>query len=227
MALEATGADPLPLLAPAPSAPLHLPPPAEVLSLELIDGRMLDYTLLGAPLQTAKLVCMYHHGVPASLVEAEPLGAAGGVLGVAVVAFDRSGMGGSTFNPGMTVASVADDASQLMDHLGLSSCVHIGESGGAPFAAAFAAAHPRRTQQVLLLAGLAATHGSENAKLLGGLNGMDRLSIKLSNSRLGVGWTINRIVKLVADVSGWGGGGEGQWLAGQWASGRAGGGQMG
>ena len=49
--------------------------------------------VMGCPLVEAHTVVMYHHGIPASLVEAEPIGEAGAQRGVAVVAFDRSGMG--------------------------------------------------------------------------------------------------------------------------------------
>lgn len=87
-------------------------------------------------------------GVPASLVEAEPLAAAAAPLGIAIVAFDRPGMGSSSPHAAMSVHSVAADAAALMSELGLQAAVQVGESGGAPYAAAFAALHPERTQQV-------------------------------------------------------------------------------
>lgn len=121
---------------------------SQVQSLALPDGRSLAYACLGAPLASARLACVYYHGVPACLVEAEPLAAAGAPLGVALVAFDRCGMGGSSPNPAMSLASVAEDVAQLMDRLGLQAAVQVGESGGAPYAAAFAVLHPERTQQV-------------------------------------------------------------------------------
>lgn len=63
----------------------------EVHTLALKDGRSLAYALMGAPIAGAAAVCIYHHGVPASLIEAEPIAAAAGPLGIAVVAFDRPG----------------------------------------------------------------------------------------------------------------------------------------
>ena len=75
-------------------ASLHTAPSSQepvVLSLTLQDGRTLAYALMGAPIEGAAAVCIYHHGVPASLVEAEPLAAAAAPLGIAVVAFDRPG----------------------------------------------------------------------------------------------------------------------------------------
>jgi pimeloyl-ACP methyl ester carboxylesterase len=174
--------------------------------LRLADGRTLAYASMGAPLATARLVCLYFHGVPASLVEAEPLAAAGLPLNIAVLAFDRpgesfvalvrivvrlctpllpsvetcgnaglfAGMGGSSFDPCMSISSVAADAAALMDHLQLSAAVQAGESGGAPYAAAFAALYPAWTQQLLLLAGLAATDGREHRSLRRSLHSMDR-----------------------------------------------------
>lgn len=56
---------------------------------DLRDGRQLAYRFYGVPLGQARAVCIYHHGIPASLVEAEPLGAAAEAAGVALVAFDR------------------------------------------------------------------------------------------------------------------------------------------
>lgn len=214
--------------------------------LPLEDGRTLAYTFYGAPMADAAAVCIYHHGVPASLVEAEPLGAAGETAGVAVVAFDRrwggsvagsavpcvgfwphilgarcccscmplsipplplrrhptppsSGMGESSFNPLMSIASVVDDARQLQDALNLPTAVHVGESGGAPYAAAFAALHPTRCQQLLLLAGLAATNGKQNRQLRRCLNPMDRFCMSLG--RVGGSHVINKFTKLAADVS--------------------------
>lgn len=106
-------------------------------------------------------------------------------------------MGESTFNPRMTMQTVIDDARQLQDALGLPAAVHVGESGGAPYAACFAATHPRRCAALLLLAGLAATHGSDGARLRRGLNSMDRICFNIG----AVAGPLNRFIKLAADVS--------------------------
>ncbi len=87
-----------------------------------------------------------------------------------------------------------------MDHLGLHSVVQVGESGGVPYAAACAALLPRRTQALLLLAGLAAVHGRENAVQLKSLSTMDRFSMNWA-ARLGGARLISHFVKLAADVS--------------------------
>lgn len=91
-----------------------------------------------------------------------------------------------------------------MDHLGLHSAVHIGESGGAPYAAACAALHSQRSQALLLLAGLAAVHGREHAGLRKSLSAMDRFSMNWA-ARLGGARLISHFVKLAADVSASGG----------------------
>lgn len=177
--------------------PVGSPGGPEVRHVLLHDGRRLAFACLGAPLTTARLQCIYYHGVPASLVEAEPLAAAAAPLGIAIVAFDRPGMGSSSPHAAMSVHSVAADAAALMSELGLQAAVQVGESGGAPYAAAFAALHPERTQQLLLLAGLGPTHGREHARLRRALNAMDRLS--MHGRRLGFSWTINSFVKMAAN----------------------------
>lgn len=91
-------------------------------------------------------------------------------------------------------------SSRSMDHLSLLSAVQVGESGGVPYVAAFAALHPQRTQALLLLAGLAAVHGSENASLRKCLSAMDRFSVNWA-ARLGGARLISHVVKLAADVS--------------------------
>ena len=187
------------------------PLPADVLTsnirhLTLSDGRTLSYAWTGAPAAGAAAVCVYHHGVPASLVEAEPFAAAAERAGVAVVAFDRAGMGESSCHRGASVASVVDDTRQLMDALGLPAAVQVGESGGAPYAAACAAALPARTRALVLLAGLASIHSKDNAALRRGLNSLDRLSMSHLVCRWGGGHLMHRCTKLVADVSSAGGG---------------------
>ena len=101
----------------------------------------------------------------------------------------------------MSVASSVADAIALQDHLGLQRCVHMGESGGGPYAAATAALHPDRVQQVVLVAGLAATHGKDKAHLRRSLNAMDRFSLQMVRWPTGAAWALNRVVKLVVDVS--------------------------
>ena len=60
-----------------------------------------------------------------------------------MILFDRPGYGASSRLPGRGISAVADDAAELLDHLGL-DVVHVdGGSGGGPHALAFAARSPR------------------------------------------------------------------------------------
>src|SRR4029453_13073609 len=60
---------------------------------------------------------------------------------VGVIVFDRPGYGASSRLPGRGVAVVAEDAAELLDHLGLDTVHASGGSGGGPHVLAFAARH--------------------------------------------------------------------------------------
>lgn len=105
---------------------------------ELPDGRMLTYTehgpRTGVPL-------FYNHGFTSSRREYEalaPLVAASG-LPARVIAVDRPGIGGSTFDPDRTIGGWARDVAHLADHLGIDRFATLGVSGGGPYALSIAA----------------------------------------------------------------------------------------
>jgi len=74
-------------------------------------------------------------------------------LGVRLLVFDRPGYGASSRLPGREIAVVADDAAQLLDHLGLERVHAAGGSGGGPHVLALAATHPDRVQAVTVVVG--------------------------------------------------------------------------
>jgi pimeloyl-ACP methyl ester carboxylesterase len=76
-------------------------------------------------------------------------------LNVRVIVFDRPGYGASTRLPGRGISVVADDAAELLDHLGLDAVHTTGGSGGAPHVLAFAARHPERVQAATVVVGAA------------------------------------------------------------------------
>jgi pimeloyl-ACP methyl ester carboxylesterase len=100
-------------------------------TLILRDGRRLAYTVLGAPRETARATLIYHHGWPSSAQEAIVCAEAAARQGLALVAFDRPGIGGSSYHPALSFRMVADDVAQLMDALGIASAVQVGTSGAA------------------------------------------------------------------------------------------------
>jgi pimeloyl-ACP methyl ester carboxylesterase len=74
-------------------------------------------------------------------------------LGVRLLVFDRPGYGASTRLPERGIAVVADDAAQLLDHLGLDAVHTTGGSGGGPHVLAFAANHPERIECATVVVG--------------------------------------------------------------------------
>ena len=74
-------------------------------------------------------------------------------LGVRFIVFDRPGYGASSRLPGRGIAVIADDAAQLLDHLGLDSVHTSGGSGGGPHVLAFAASHADRVRAATVVVG--------------------------------------------------------------------------
>jgi pimeloyl-ACP methyl ester carboxylesterase len=79
---------------------------------------------------------MVLHGTPGSSRQLAALGPLAGTRGIAVVAPDRAGYGGSSHDPSRTIASGAHDVEMLIAQLGLPACGIVGISGGAPTALA-------------------------------------------------------------------------------------------
>jgi len=74
-------------------------------------------------------------------------------LGVRFLVFDRPGYGASDRLAGRGIAVIADDAAQLLDHLGLDAVHAAGGSGGGPHVLAVAARHPERVRAVSVVVG--------------------------------------------------------------------------
>ena len=70
-----------------------------------------------------------------------------------LIVFDRPGYGASTRLPERGISVVADDAAQLLDHLGLDAVHAGGGSGGGPHVLALAANHPERVRAVTVVVG--------------------------------------------------------------------------
>src|SRR5262249_30464607 len=106
--------------------------------LRLTDGRTLHVydSALG---DDARLPVVWHHGTPNLGFPPEPLFEAGEWLGIRWIGFDRPGYGGSTADPGRTVASVTADLTTVLDSLGVGTFALMGYSGGGTFALGAAA----------------------------------------------------------------------------------------
>ncbi|MGD0084214.1 MAG: alpha/beta hydrolase [Acidimicrobiales bacterium] len=97
----------------------------------LPDGRRLAYEVMGDP---AGFPVMVLHGTPGSSRQLAGLDELARDRGVAVIAPDRAGYGGSSHDPSRTTASGVRDLGELIGHLGPETCAVVGLSGGGPTA---------------------------------------------------------------------------------------------
>ena len=99
----------------------------------LPDGRRQAYQVLG-DLNGRGLIVL--HGTPGSSRQLAGLDRHAAERGVALIAPDRAGYGGSDYDPARTIASSARDIASLITHLAQGGCAVIGMSGGGPTALA-------------------------------------------------------------------------------------------
>src|SRR5262249_40789732 len=118
--------------------------------LTLRDGRTLAWREYG-PVDGRPL--LRFQGTPGSRKSRHPDEHAYDRLHVRMVVADRPGYGESTRLPGRGIADVADDALELLDHLGLGVVHVLGGSGGGPHVLAFAERHPDRVRAATVIVG--------------------------------------------------------------------------
>jgi pimeloyl-ACP methyl ester carboxylesterase len=135
--------------------------------LTLRDGRTLAWREYGPPDGRPLL---RFQGTPGSRFSRHPHEDAYERLNVRVIAFDRPGYGASTRLPGRGISVVANDAAELLDHLGVGAVRAIGGSGGGPHVLAFAASHPERVRAASVVVGAAPLEEED----LGGLIPINR-----------------------------------------------------
>lgn len=139
----------------------------------LSDGRSLDLRVSGdddAP------VLVYHHGTPSSGLLSASVEDAALARGLRVVSWSRPGYSTSTRQPGRSVASVVDDALEVLDSLGVESALTIGWSGGGPHTIACGALRPERFRAVGVIAGVAPYAESQGS--LDWLDGMGQENLE-------------------------------------------------
>jgi len=117
-----------------------------------LDGRRLDVLTAGRP---DGLPLVFQHGTPGGLVAFPDMVDAATARGLRVVMYARPGYGGSTPQPGRTVASAAADVAAVLDGLGAGPFLTVGWSGGGPHALACAAGLPGRCLAAATVAGVA------------------------------------------------------------------------
>jgi pimeloyl-ACP methyl ester carboxylesterase len=135
------------------------------LTVPLPDGRTLEAVSEG---DEGGTLLIFHHGSPGAAVPFEPFDRAAADRGIRLVTMSRAGFGGSSRQPGRTVASAAADAAALADHLEVRRFLTVGWSGGGPHALACAALLPERVSAAGTIAGVAPFDG-EGLDWFGGM----------------------------------------------------------
>jgi pimeloyl-ACP methyl ester carboxylesterase len=116
------------------------------------DGRELRVQEAGDPGGTAVIV---HNGTPMSRLLFRPCIEDAEARGIRLIGYDRPGYGGSTPQPGRSVADAAADVAAIADALGIDRLTTWGISGGGPHALACAALLPERVVASACLASVA------------------------------------------------------------------------
>ena len=119
------------------------------LDVTLRDGRTLHVYDGGDP---EGHVVVEHHGTPGSGLAYPPDTERARERGLRTIRYDRAGYGGSSPNPGRSVADVVPDIEDVLDSLGLERYVSLGGSGGCPHSLACGA----RSDRCLAAAAIAA-----------------------------------------------------------------------
>ncbi len=134
------------------------------LRFQLADGRQLAYAVYGPD---DGLPVVYFHGTPSSRLEPLLMNVYGRDLELLLqqyhlrlIAVDRPGMGFSTFHPGRTFTTFADDVHQLLQHLHISTCRLLCWSGGGPYALTMAHRFPQVVQKVCMIAAFSSSFGN-------------------------------------------------------------------
>lgn len=99
--------------------------------LVLLDGRHLCYEIYGDLYANATV--FYHHGLPASRVEASAYDQVARQSNIRLVGVDRPGMGRSTFQPNRRLLDWPTDLLALANHLNVDRFAVLGLSGGGPY----------------------------------------------------------------------------------------------
>ncbi len=124
--------------------------------IEVGDGRTVRAYDSGTSGDTPEsLVVMWHHGTPQTGSLLAPLLDAAGKRGIRLLSYARPSYGGSTPDPGRSIASAAGAASAVADAFGVDRFAVMGASGGGSHALACAALLPDRVSGVVTMAALA------------------------------------------------------------------------
>src|SRR5947209_439057 len=142
---------------------------------EMPDGRTVAVHEFGDP---SGRVVFAMHGTPGCGLMRPEVGENARELGVRLLAHDRPGYGGSTRQPGRTIASVAADVAALADHFGAERFGVWGASGGGPHALACAAVLPDRVVAAVAIAS-SAPYGAEGLDYFEGMGELNARELEI------------------------------------------------
>ncbi len=131
----------------------------------LADGRVVRVLDAGT---TGGLTVVFFHGTPTSRLVPDPWLDAIAGAGLRLLSCDRPGYGGSTPQPGRTIADTATDVAAVADQLGVGRFAVWGVGGGSPQTLACAALLPARVVAAAVVEPVAPV----DARGLGWLAGM-------------------------------------------------------
>lgn len=137
----------------------------EVFDVATDDGRTLCCLIAGA---ADGPVIVVQHGTPGGKLLYEPWVDDAVRRGGRLVSFNRAGYGGSTRQPGRTVADVVLDVAAIADAVGADRFSTVGASGGGPHALACAALLPDHCVAAASIAGVA-PHDADGLDFLAGM----------------------------------------------------------
>ncbi len=122
------------------------------LDLRLAGGRIVHVHDSGPGDTAGPLTLVWHHGSPQTGALLAPLLAAAGRRQIRLLSWDRPSYGGSTPQPGRSVAAAAADMGEIADALEVQRFAVMGASGGGPHALACAGLLPDRVVGAVTLA---------------------------------------------------------------------------
>jgi pimeloyl-ACP methyl ester carboxylesterase len=140
-------------------------------SIELSDGRRLDVRVTG-PEEGPVLV--FHHGTPGSASGYRIVEDPAHERGLRMVWISRPGYGDSTRQPGRRVVDIVSDTAEVLEALGVDSCLVGGGSSGGPHA--LACATRLDTVQAALVVSSHAPFEAEGLNYLAGM-GEDNFAV--------------------------------------------------
>lgn len=166
-------------------------------AVRLPDGRRLEYLDAGP---RDGIPVLYLHGTPAAAMEWRLFGTEADLdrAGIRLVAPNRPGVGGSTYQPKRRILGWPADATALLDRLGIDRAALLGYSGGSPYALACAARMPDRITAVTLVSAVAAF----DAPGVGDdIDPASRAFMELSRRRPAVSRLVSTVMGLTARIS--------------------------